>query len=320
MDLSQDTYHFLNRRTVLLSALTALSLVMASSGVATAQQENYVDFSHPNVTIDLSVIDNGGYQSATGAGATVSGGSTNLKLLMPGSRAPTSMLHVPTASGKPLSLPKIKAKKNKVVQAVAKAPVPVIKEAPAPMPVKTVVSPKKLEAPAKPAMPVVPAPTIKSEQKMPPSAPVVAPAAKVAEKIAPKAAPPAPPTPTTQKAAAPQQASRPPTTMTLDPGLVLRVAFGPKQTKLPASSKDELVALAENMKGRKNIRLQLMAYAGGPSLSSSLARRMSLSRALSIRSFLIESGVRSTRIDVRALGNKTTEEPINRVDLNVAER
>ena len=42
--------------------------------------------------------------------------------------------------------------------------------------------------------------------------------------------------------------------------------------------------------------------------------------ALAIRSFLIENGVRSTRIDVRALGNKTSEEPLNRVDLNVSER
>ena len=68
------------------------------------------------------------------------------------------------------------------------------------------------------------------------------------------------------------------------------------------------------------MRLQLMAYAGGQTLSSSQARRVSLSRALAIRSFLIENGVRSTRIDVRALGNKTSEEPLNRVDLNVSER
>ena len=58
----------------------------------------------------------------------------------------------------------------------------------------------------------------------------------------------------------------------------------------------------------------------GESLSSGKARRLSLSRALSVRSFLIENGVRSTRIDVRALGNKTAEEPSNRVDVTVAER
>ncbi|MBT6085598.1 MAG: hypothetical protein HOH22_07570 [Rhodospirillaceae bacterium] len=47
---------------------------------------------------------------------------------------------------------------------------------------------------------------------------------------------------------------------------------------------------------------------------------MSLSRALSVRSFLIDNGIRSTQIDVRALGNKTTEKPINRVDVNLARR
>ena len=63
-----------------------------------------------------------------------------------------------------------------------------------------------------------------------------------------------------------------------------------------------------------------MAYAGGGDLSSSKARRLSLSRALSVRTFLIENGIRSTRIDVRALGDKTTEDPVNRVDVVVTER
>ena len=66
--------------------------------------------------------------------------------------------------------------------------------------------------------------------------------------------------------------------------------------------------------------MQLMAYAGGDGLSASKARRISLSRALAVRSYLIESGVRSTRIDVRALGNKTSTAPVNRVDVMVVER
>jgi hypothetical protein len=45
-----------------------------------------------------------------------------------------------------------------------------------------------------------------------------------------------------------------------------------------------------------------------------------LSRALSVRAFLIKNGVRSTRIDVRALGNKATDEPLNRVDVMVVAR
>lgn len=63
-----------------------------------------------------------------------------------------------------------------------------------------------------------------------------------------------------------------------------------------------------------------MAYAAGDDLSSSKARRISLSRALSVRSYLIEKGVRSTRIDVRALGDKAEGEQKNRVDVNTIER
>jgi outer membrane protein OmpA-like peptidoglycan-associated protein len=89
---------------------------------------------------------------------------------------------------------------------------------------------------------------------------------------------------------------------------------------MSAEFKEALAALAESVKDKPELRLQLMAYAGGADLSSSKARRLSLSRALSVRSFLIEKGVRSTRIDVRALGNKTTDEPVNRVDINIVKR
>ena len=62
-------------------------------------------------------------------------------------------------------------------------------------------------------------------------------------------------------------------------------------------------------------RIQLNAYAGGTAETVGAARRLSLSRALTVRSFLIEAGVRSTRIDVRALGLATDEGPPERVDI-----
>jgi len=154
------------------------------------------------------------------------------------------------------------------------------------------------------------------KQTAPPPTPVIKPAPKTANKVAPE--PPA--TPVEKKSPTKQQASLPQATAQAETGKKLRVSFSQDQTKLPANAKQPLIALATSLKGTVNQRLQLMAYAGGPLLTSSLARRMSLSRALAIRSFLIENGVRSTRIDVRALGNKTTEEPFNRVDLNVTER
>lgn len=100
----------------------------------------------------------------------------------------------------------------------------------------------------------------------------------------------------------------------------MQIVFGDTDAKLPASAKAELAVLAEQMKAQQDFRLQLQAFAGDKSLSAGKARRLSLSRALTVRSFLIEKGIRSTRIDVRALGNKTTEEPVNRVDVNVVRR
>ena len=123
-----------------------------------------------------------------------------------------------------------------------------------------------------------------------------------------------------KKPVAKPEASLPPTTGPLAPGQVMKVVFNAGATKLPASVRDGLKAVAAKMKGQNKLRMQLMAYAGGDGLSASRARRISLSRALAVRSYLIESGVRSTRIDVRALGNKTSAAPVNRVDVMVVER
>ena len=84
--------------------------------------------------------------------------------------------------------------------------------------------------------------------------------------------------------------------------------------------REALRGLSDRMSQQENMRLQLLAYAGNADTSASAARRLSLSRALAVRSYLIENGVRSTRIDVRALGNKSTEEVTERVDITVVER
>jgi len=76
-----------------------------------------------------------------------------------------------------------------------------------------------------------------------------------------------------------------------------------------------LVSLVTEIKDQEGTRIQLKAYADAQNSSASAARRLSLSRALAVRSFLIESGINSTRIDVRALGSKTESGPADRVDL-----
>jgi outer membrane protein OmpA-like peptidoglycan-associated protein len=100
----------------------------------------------------------------------------------------------------------------------------------------------------------------------------------------------------------------------------LQIAFPAGETRVPASAQAGLKDLAERMKAQENLRLQIVAYAAGGDLTASTARRLSLSRALAVRTVLIEHGVRSTRIDVRALGDKVTDQPENRVDLSFGDR
>ena len=84
---------------------------------------------------------------------------------------------------------------------------------------------------------------------------------------------------------------------------------------MPEKARPELDALAQKMNTDENMRLQLLAYASGTPEETSRARRMSLSRALAVRSYLIKQGVRNTRMDVRALGNNVQGSPADRVDV-----
>jgi hypothetical protein len=81
-----------------------------------------------------------------------------------------------------------------------------------------------------------------------------------------------------------------------------------------------LTRLAGRMALDSALQVQLFAYAEGDEDTASKARRLSLSRALAVRSFLIDQGVRSTRIEVRALGNKVPEGAPDRVDVLLQKR
>jgi outer membrane protein OmpA-like peptidoglycan-associated protein len=62
-------------------------------------------------------------------------------------------------------------------------------------------------------------------------------------------------------------------------------------------------------------RVQVTAYGGTKGDKSSDARRLSLKRALVIRQLLIDGGVPSERIDVRAMGGSSDDETPDRVDI-----
>jgi len=105
-----------------------------------------------------------------------------------------------------------------------------------------------------------------------------------------------------------------------DPDGSIRIFFDAGSSDIPADARGQITAIANALANDPAQRLQLKAYAAASADSASLARRLSLTRALTVRSALIEQGVRSTRIDVRALGGKDAGDTPDRVDIFIIKR
>ncbi len=166
--------------------------------------------------------------------------------------------------------------------------------APTAPPAATPPTPQKVSPPVQEPQGTLPAP-----QTSAPPAPRPAPQPPVTAAPAPQA--PAPKTPVPQA-----EAPEPPRIVANKPapapsGGTVTVRFKPGFSELDGPARRALAALAQELV-RSNGRVQLKAYAGVNDGTPAEARRLSLSRALAVRSFLIEEGVRATRIDVRALG------------------
>ena len=165
------------------------------------------------------------------------------------------------------------------------------------------------EAKAEPTPP--PSPQLPAESKVQPAAPPapLPPATAAAE----PELPPQPAKSLTQDPAAETQTAALPPSGTLA-GQV-RVLFPEDSATLSDDGKSRLAGAAAFLKANPSARVQLLSYAKGSLDNTSRARRLSLSRALAVRAFLIEQGVRSTRMDVRALGDKAPDGPVDRVDV-----
>ncbi len=110
------------------------------------------------------------------------------------------------------------------------------------------------------------------------------------------------------------------TTVTLVPtvaGEAVRILFSERQSNFDGVNAVALDRMAETVSGDESMRLALQAYARDLVGDDRRARRLSLLRALSVRSYLIRSGVNSAQIDVRALGSRTGSGPADRVDVQI---
>jgi outer membrane protein OmpA-like peptidoglycan-associated protein len=153
-----------------------------------------------------------------------------------------------------------------------------------------------------------PAPAAEAPAAPPPLMPLAPPAPPV---IPPPIAVPARPAP----APAPVEivAGAPGTAARLDGGW--RITFGPGLSALNPATAQALRDLARTLPAQASVTVS--AFAPGTPEDPSLARRLSLARALAARGVLIAEGIASPRILVRALGAgpAIADGPPDRVDL-----
>ena len=228
------------------------------------------------------------------------------------------------------------------------APQPEPKQQVLPKPLPEPVKAPEVKLPAPPA-PVIPAALESMELPTPPSAssapstpPVVepaplpvlpAPAEKPTEKPAEKlpepklpepVAAPALPAPTPEALPSPQSLmdklpSSPPSNSDVKPDADKgkpdsSIIFLATETAVPLPAEASLKDIATKMKGGSS-RVTLVAYASGAGDKATTARRVSLSRALAVRAYLIEHDVDKLRISVQAEGDKDAGSQPDRVDI-----
>jgi outer membrane protein OmpA-like peptidoglycan-associated protein len=226
---------------------------------------------------------------------------------------------------------------RRVVQAKPKPPrtepkpVETAKFAPPPRPTEEVVPltelPKESAArlvmeeaakqPPKPA-PAKPKPVTVAKQTPPPKA------------LAPKPAPPPKPAPAESDDSAlnllsgDQSSVAPPRVASLEPntGAAQKstILFAPGKEEPPQSAFDTLRSMAPQLSSALfsgTAHIQLEAYGGPHNDKGSDSRRLSLKRALIIRQLLIDDGIPSERIVVRAMGGAPSG-AADRVDIFVA--
>lgn len=304
----------------------ALATALAVTSVALAEQPS--GGRRPSVAVDLSVLDTlpppkGSYSGPRivlrplGAAAS---GEAGRKPDRP------KMAPKPSPKSSPAPLPQVrdKAREDK--------PKPVVTAPPKPQPAKPAPRkpdpiPRQAAAPPAPAenMPAKPKVTAKSAAESETGDSPGAPEAKASPTPAVPAARPtgsnqavAVVTPPAGKPKPDAGAASPAGRRTI--AKPVTIAFEAGSGSLPKPPPAALDSLISQMTADEALRIVIYAYAKGGSGSASKARRLSFSRALAVRRYLVGKGVRGTRAEIRALGNKTEDEPADRVDLVLVKR
>ncbi len=101
---------------------------------------------------------------------------------------------------------------------------------------------------------------------------------------------------------------------------VTRLAFAPGVTELSEPTRQQLTAIAEILRSDATLIAHIKAYAGSGGESAEKAKRISLMRAIAVRSWLLRNGFGDDRLQVWALGHGEASTPADRVDISLVFR
>ena len=315
------------------------TLVLLAAAAAPAAAQTVVGgIEPPEVTVDLSVLEllgppptlpdllRGQLPAGRGTLATRPAAATRLGLHRPKTKkkATAEAAHKrekPEVAGRPAAPIAPVAVTGGAVPRESVAATPLAEAPPAP-PAAATPTPTA-PAPAEPTPPAAAAAPAKPPAPATPITPVAAPPSPVPEASPPSPATVAamnmPPTLPPEGPVKPTPAAAP-AALAAATGEHTRIVFAGNAAELPDDAKPGLDALAQRMAADDHLRLQLVAYAAGSPDQANQARRISLQRALAVRSYLMEHGIANTRMDVRALGNHIEgSDPANRVDIVMLE-
>lgn len=310
------------------AVITVLAMIVVAGGLsarASAQQTQVIGgHGGPSVEVDLSVLDSlpplATLPELLRPGLLPYAATTRGRLPFRGERDGGRRLSLGTA---PAPRPIAKPKPPQV--ATRSVPAPTV-TAPAPAAAKRPEIPSKPRIVAKSTPPAAGKPKIASVAPPPPAV-TRAPVPQAKAQLPPRApviaatvpAPPKPkPVQTAARTSSTGTASSAPSNPTsVVEGGGVRLLFDDGQSAFGDAMAPPLGALVKDLKANNKRRVQLLAYAAAAEGNASKARRLSLSRALSVRAYLMAQGIASTRMDVRALGDRSNSGPANRVDVMV---
>lgn len=260
-------------------------------------------------------------------GGPYPGSAQPIHLHMPGKHAARREAAQAPAQTRTEPAPQIARTQPKREAPVEQAPKKQVEAAPEPAPQQPAPQPAVASASAAPipfsfdgrsSIPVEDEPAAQASTQAPAKA-ISPPKAAAQEKQTVASLPPAP-----QSTPAPQPAQKatqkPAKKSKAERDLTKRsqILFPHDATEPARVAAAKLTALAGDLSNALDAgadRVQLEAYGGKPGDKSSDARRISLKRALTIRQILIDNGVPSSRIDVRAMGGVEDGGPHDRVDV-----